>query len=257
MIEMVGSFMPAVLHTHRHLCLCQPPVVPYRDINEYHGLLSMCKSQYCALIHKVVIHHFKSHRGRFWSDADSVQIGLADFREFIEQGLLIILRLTKFRGLKWCYNLNQNISTVLNMTCRTYVHVNFMFSLSRGYDNMPYVHHCARLSRQADSCVDAMHSALIDVLTSERSLNSCANHVQQLFETNFHVHTNPSLWFAMPRSQWQRFLETVVCLLYIHLGDDLALIIMESLWSTKDSHHCHELYLQKRFRTFCACLLLT
>lgn len=246
-----------VEHTPRQYTFLQAPVVPYNHINEYHNLLSACKTQYCELIYRVVSHHFNAHRGRFWSDADSVQVGLADFKEFIDQGLLVILRLTKFRGLKWCYHFNERISTVLNMTCRTYVHVNFMFAISHQNDNLPYRHHCAQLSAQADLCIDVMQSALIDVLTLERSLNSCVNHVQDLYETNFHIQMNPSPWFCMPRLQWQLFLETVSSYLHLEFGVDIALIIMKFTWSTQHLHHFSEHNLQKRFRTFCACLSVT
>ena len=251
---MVMNSKLAGVHTQWRYTLTPAPVVPYNHINEYHNLLSACKTQYCELIQRVILHHFKGHRGRFWSDADSVQIGLADFKEFIEEGLFIILRLTKFRGLKWCHSLNEKISTVLNMTCRTYVHVNFMFAISRHNENLPYIRHCAQLSRQTDSCIDVMQSALIDVLTSERSLNSCINHVQDLYETNFHTQMNPSPWFCMPRSQWQHFLEIVTSYLHLSFGVDVALIIMHFTWSTHSLHHFREHDLQKRFRTFCACL---
>lgn len=224
----------------------QPPVVDYKDINEYHDRLNLCKAQYCALIHRVIHRHFSNPSPHRWTSTDAACIGLADFDEFISDGLIIILRLTKFRGLRWCQALNHEISTVMNMTCRTFVHINFMFAIPRedGFNVQRFTP-----GRQGAPCADVMHSALVDLLTSERSLNSTTNYTAQLLHANFCLQPNPSWFFAMPRWQWQAFMHAVVCMLHVNLQYDVSHYIMHLVWGFGSEHFHLECFLQKRYRS--------
>lgn len=106
----------------------KPPLVDYADELEFTQLVNSVIDAYERVINRVVDDQVES-RSRVpssfaWSPVEEMALGLARFPELLSQeGLLVVLRLTKKRGLRFAMSLNAAIVLAVTTACRTYCSV--------------------------------------------------------------------------------------------------------------------------------------
>jgi hypothetical protein len=221
------------------------PIVDYESYSEFETLLRLAREEYCNLIRRVVSKHFQTnHKANImrWSAYDLIICGLADFPEFLNNGLCILLKITKYRGLQWVHRLNQHVATCLTTSCRTYVHtVQRITALHGTHPN-------------AWDCCCMMQETLIDLLTSERSYNSTTNFIgQALIPVNFRVcyvpdwnHTWGFNRLVVHRRVWRLMKWQIMLLMYERCPDqDVAHMIFDLVLQDTPSCLVLDVYYQK------------
>ena len=152
------------------------PMVDYADYMEFESLLRQSREEYCSQIRTVVHGHFQKRAQTQFTTYDLMVCGLADFPEFLDKGLRILLRVTKDRGLQWVHRLNHHVAVCLTTSCRTYM------TLAQRLPGLQ------RNSPNEDDCIHVMQETLLDLLTSERSYNSTCNFIgHALIPRNFRI----------------------------------------------------------------------
>jgi hypothetical protein len=201
------------------------PIVDYDSYAEFECLLRVAREEYCNMIRRVVFRHFKTHyKGHLmrWSTYDLIICGLADFPEFLQDGLCILLKITKHRGLQWVHRLNHHLATSLTTSCRTYVHTVQRIPGLRGQHPNSW------------DCCCMMQETLMDMLTSERSYNSTTNFIgQALIPVNFRIcyfpYNTSALYFTrlvVHRRVWREMKWQIMLLMYERCADqDVAAMI--------------------------------
>ena len=115
------------------------------------------------LIDRVVYNAFSNSSSKRWSSADGIMCGMADFEEFLDKGVIIILRMTKFHCLPWCLHTNNIIYATLNTACRTFV--NFYGPMEKA---------TAVTQRSVAHCMKrALHDILMPVRAACSTIYAC------------------------------------------------------------------------------------
>ena len=99
------------------------PFVDYADIDEFRELCTKVEARYARLLFRVVDQHTKQPLGeaRFaWTRAEEMLMGIAVFPELYEHGLLVLLRLTRMRGLVFVRAINHTVVVAVTAACRSY-----------------------------------------------------------------------------------------------------------------------------------------
>ena len=198
--------------------------VRYESIEEFDELLCQARHEYCQLIHVTIQRHFQTaffspgdiSQPMRWTQYDMIVLGLADFPEFIEDGVKIILRLTKGCNLAWCVMSNQQLALVLVMTCRAYMHTLHTVPVS--------------IQPSANSCITVMQNTLLDMLTSERRVSSYHYIHVDLYSHNFIEISGNQLEMPLilPIHKWREMLWETACALTRHNFDsDVCGIILK------------------------------
>ena len=222
------------------------PIVDYESYDEFERLLRTAREEYCNLIRRVVGKHFRGrdcNKLSQWTTYDLIICGLADFPEFLNEGLCIMLKITKCRGLQWVHRFNQHVATCLTTSCRTYVHtVQRLPTLRIEHPN-------------AWDCCCMLQETLMDLLTSERSYNSTTNFIgQALIPINFRICYFPdwnSRWgfnrLVLHRRVWREMKFLIMLLMYERCADqDAAKIIFDFIQDDCPTNPYLDLYYQKQ-----------
>jgi len=103
------------------------PLVDYDDEAEFQTLLQGVIGAYTRVLNREVDRQVES-RGRVhsafaWSPVEEMAIGVAQFPDLLAAGLLVVLRLTKQRGLRFAVALNDAVVPAVTTACRTYCNV--------------------------------------------------------------------------------------------------------------------------------------
>ena len=198
--------------------------VRYESIEEFDALLLQARNEYCQLIHVTIHQHFQTANFSLgeisqpmrWTKYDMIVLGLADFPEFVEEGVKIILRLTKGCNLAWCVVSNRHLALVLVMTCRAYMHTLHTVPVS--------------IQPSANSCITVMQNTLLDMLTSERRITSYHYIHVDLYSHNFvEIAKNQlEMPLILPKHKWRDMLSAAACALArCNFDSDVCGIILE------------------------------
>lgn len=202
--------------------------VRYESIEEFDALLLQARNEYCQLINLTIHRHFQTANwspGELsqplrWTKYDMIVLGLADFPEFIEDGVKIILRLTKGCNLAWCVVSNRNLALVLVMTCRAYMHTLHTVPVS--------------IQPTANSCITVMQNTLLDMLTSERRITSYHYIHVDLYSYNFVEigRSQMEIPLILPKHKWKELLREAACALtHLNFDSDVCGLILKFMHS--------------------------
>jgi len=103
------------------------PLVDYDNEAEFQELLHSVVAAYTRVLNMVVDRQVnsrgRSHRPFAWSPVEEMALGVAHFPELLAEGLVVVLRLTKQRGLRFALALNAAVVLAVTTACRTYCNV--------------------------------------------------------------------------------------------------------------------------------------
>ena len=222
------------------------PIVDYDSYMEFEILLRQGREEYRNMIRSVVHRHFKKQKQSQWSTYDLMICGLADFPEFLGEGLHILLKVTKHRGLQWVHRLNHHVAVCLTTSCRTYITMTQRLPGMRR--DHPNEHDCANM----------MQETLLDLLTSERCYNSTCNFIgQALIPRNFRVCYFPDestpMWFSrlvLHRRVWREMKWQLMLLMYERCpNEDAAAIIFALVCDDSPTCPLLDAYYQKQIES--------
>ena len=113
--------------TQCEMLVSNAPLVDYDDEAEFQELLRGVVAAYSRVLNRVVDGQVNS-RGHpkspfAWSPVEEMAMGVALFPELLADGLVVVLRLTKQRGLRFAVALNAAIVLAVTTACRTYCNV--------------------------------------------------------------------------------------------------------------------------------------
>lgn len=108
--------------------LVRAPRVDYEDYRTFVELYEKMHKEYSAMIENAVIirqtpasSRTMSQNWPFFSQRDLLLVGLAEFPDLRKLGLMCALKLTRNRGLRFCYFLNDSVVEAVTTACRTYI----------------------------------------------------------------------------------------------------------------------------------------
>jgi len=112
-----------MLGAQRRRLVCGAPYVDFRDAEEFSASCAATEMRYIRLILRVVDSHARRppSASRFaWTKMDEMLVGVAEFPELREHGVMVLLGLTHKRGLRFLLALNNSIVMAVTVACRTY-----------------------------------------------------------------------------------------------------------------------------------------
>lgn len=202
---------------HKYIAVhgIQPPLVRYSSGAEFVHLMHKTLTQYEMLIDRVVYNAFSKTSSTRWSSADSIRCGIADFEEFLDKGVIIILRMTKFHCLRWCLHTNNIIYATLNAVCRTFV--NFHGPMEKA---------TAVTQRSVAHCMKrALHDILMPVRAACTTIYGC----WAVVNANFMSFDNGAD-LSVSRQHWESMLWLILAFLDEALLQDITDAIVRLLY---------------------------
>ena len=113
--------------TRCEMLVSNAPLVDYDNEAEFQELLHSVIAAYTRVLNMVVDWQVnsrgRSHRPFAWSPVEEMALGVAHFPELLAEGLVVVLRLTKQRGLRFALALNAAVVLAVTTACRTYCNV--------------------------------------------------------------------------------------------------------------------------------------
>jgi hypothetical protein len=155
----------------------RPPEVSYANFEEFLGLQSAVRMGYATLIDRSVHCQMMERRGvRHWTEYDLILMGVGIFPELSEEGLELIMKITKGRGLLWCAGFNRDVVGAITTASRTYINT----ILSLGV-TPPYI----SINPHIPTMVDMMKSSLYEFFSLSQTSIYPHCWVQHLVEEHF------------------------------------------------------------------------
>lgn len=157
---------------------------------------------------------------------DLAFLGMGSFEHMIDEKIiLIILKLTKHRGLYWCIALSAQICAALTFSSRSYIQ-----TLS-----CQFQHATAKSSAMLAVMIDSV----LDVLEPSRHLRGTGVVIGDLIEKNFNFGFDTGYWDTsyIPVKIWQEIMFLVVYLFRQNKIEDLMFMIFPDLNSNFDVSH--------------------
>lgn len=178
----------------------KPPEVRYASFEEFLDLQSVVRMGYANLIDRSVHRQMMERREfRHWTEYDLIMMGVGMFPELSNEGLEIILKMTKGSGLIWCAGFNRDLVGAITTASRTYVNT----ILSLGV-TPPYL----SINPHIPTMIDMMKSSLYEFFSlSQTSLYPyfwVSKLVDAHFKYAFHVMGVPRL--IVTKQVWEEIL---------------------------------------------------
>ena len=157
---------------------------------------------------------------------DLAFLGMGSFEDIIDERIiLLILKLTKHRGLYWCIALAAQICSALTFSSRSYIQ-----TLS-----CQFPHAIAK----SNAMLSVMLDSVLDVLEPCRPLCGTGVVIGDLIDKNFRFGFDTGYWDTsyIPVKIWQEILLLVLMLLQKNKIEDLIFVIFPDLNATFDLSH--------------------
>ena len=171
-----------------------PPQVDYEDFAEYCALCTQMHRRYTRLILAVVAARRQpsppASKWSLFSQRDLMLVGLAEFDDISNEGLLCALCVTKKRGLRFCLRLNEKVIDAVKTACRTFVRT--ILGVYQDYPQGATLNY----NMMGRVMVDAMHQ-----VTGQCDPHSGLVGVS-LFRANFIVWASNEHQTRIPKSRW-------------------------------------------------------
>ena len=212
----------------------QAPLVDYDSLAEFQNLYHQVCRQYQLLVSKTLYAQaVRSHKSMYaWTSAESISLGLAEFPELLENGLLVLLRLTKNRGLRFVLSINQQLIVAVTACCRTYFNTLNERCNRRFYKTHP----------EQDSDIDMislqhvstlMCQTVLDVLgpaftwtslmlTNDANCRISHSHMTQLYKKCFVSYAHPDtheIMCRVPRGKIGEYFVAICSMTHPRLGE--------------------------------------
>lgn len=205
----------------------QAPFVDYEDEAEFHHLFHETCAQYQHLVGTALAAQAEPGPSQgenvvslfAWTKAESMSLGLADFSSLYEHGPVVLLRMTKKRGLRYVIRVNEQLVAAVTACCRTYFNtLNERFNrrvynhdrYQPGHVNVFDLQHVDSLMRQT----------VMDILG--HTVNSQCTYTHDLHTACFAYYTHPRNGLVMcriPRKKVCDYLIAFASLSHHRLGD--------------------------------------
>ena len=207
----------------------QAPLVDYDSLSEFQGLYHQVCREYQRLVSKTLYAQaVRSHKSQYaWTSAESISLGLAEFPELLENGLLVLLRLTKNRGLRFILSINQQLIVAVTACCRTYFNTLNERCNRRFYKAHPeQASDIDMISLQHVSTL--MGQTVLDVLgpafcvSQMPMLTHTHSHMTQLYKKCFVSYTHPDtheIMCRVPRGKIGEYFVAICSMTHPRLGE--------------------------------------
>ena len=149
---------------------------------------------------------------------DLAFLGMGSFEDMIDEKIiLIILKLTKYRGLYWCIALSSQICSALTFSSRSYIQTLYF----------QFQHATAK----SNAMLGVMIDSVLDVLEPSRHLRVTGVVVGDLIDKNFRFGFDNGYWDTsyLPVKIWQEIILLIVYLLRQNQIEDLMFLIFPDL----------------------------
>ena len=203
------------------------PMVDYEDEAEFARLVSETCTQYQQLVSTVLNKQAASQtrRGAFgmkgvslfqWTPAEAMSLGMADFHTLYEHGPVVLLRMTKKRGLAFVMRLNEQLVVAVTACCRTYFN-----TLNERFERIPYI--IPHLPSLIDMySLQHVRSLICQTVMDVIGFYAHCNCIQDLHAACFAYYTHPTtnnVTCRIPRSKVCEYLIAIASITHSRLGD--------------------------------------